>query len=144
MIQPKNIDQVDLLELTSSATSDAQWVGGYFAYGGDGSDKSAIVYFAVPPGKRLGRHTDTAEETQFILSGSGDLLLDDGAKSLRAGDVVVLTEGTAHDLHNTGSEDLRVIGFFAAPGVEQHWTEEVWAPGDLRATGTPNTPAGSA
>jgi quercetin dioxygenase-like cupin family protein len=144
MIQPKNIDQVDLLELTSSATSDAQWVGGYFAYGGDGADKSAVVYFAVPPGKRLGRHTDTAEETQFILSGSGDLLLDDGAKPLRAGDVVVLAEGTAHDLHNTGSEDLRVIGFFAAPAVEQHWTEEVWAPGDLRATGTPNTPAGSA
>jgi quercetin dioxygenase-like cupin family protein len=102
------------------------------------------VYFAVPPGKRLGRHTDTAEETQFILSGSGELLPDDGTKPLRPGDVVVLTEGTAHDLHNTGSEDLRVIGFFAAPGVEQHWAEEVWEPGDLRVTGTPNTPGGGA
>jgi quercetin dioxygenase-like cupin family protein len=56
-------------------------VGGYFAYGGDGTDKSAVVCFAVPPGKRLGRHTDTAEETQFILSGSGDLLLDDRLSS---------------------------------------------------------------
>jgi len=104
--------------------------------------KPAVVYFSVPPGKRLGRHTDTAEETQFILSGSGDLLLDEGAKPLRAGDVVVLEIGTAHDLHNTGSEDLRVIGFFAAPGVEQHWTKEVWEPGDLKVTGTPNTPGG--
>jgi hypothetical protein len=34
-----------------------------------------------------------------------------------------------------------VIGFFAAPGVEQHWSEEVWEPGDLKITGTPNTDA---
>jgi len=142
MNDPKNVDQIETGELTSSATPDAQWVGGYFAYGGAGTEKSAVVYFSVPPGKRLGRHTDTAEETQFILSGSGDLLLDEGAKPLRAGDVVVLEIGTAHDLHNTGSEDLRVIGFFAAPGVEQHWTKEVWEPGDLKVTGTPNTPAG--
>jgi quercetin dioxygenase-like cupin family protein len=92
----------------------------------------------VPPGKRLGRHTDTAEETQFIVGGTGELLLDDGAKPVKAGDVAVLTVGTAHDLRNTGSEPLRVIGFFSAPVVEQHWTEEVWQPGDLRVTGTPN------
>ncbi len=36
-----------------------------------------------------------------------------------------------------------MIGFFAAPGVEQHWTEEVWEPGELTLTGTPNTPGGS-
>jgi hypothetical protein len=41
-----------------------------------------------------------------------------------------------HDLHNTGSEDLRVIGFFSAPQVEQHWTDEVWD-GD-KVTGSPN------
>jgi mannose-6-phosphate isomerase-like protein (cupin superfamily) len=56
---------------------------------------------------------------------------------VRKGDVIVLTEGTMHDLHNTGDEDLRVIGFFASPKVEQHWTDEVW-PGDLRVTKSPN------
>jgi quercetin dioxygenase-like cupin family protein len=137
-MDPMNVDSVDTVGLTSSTSDDAGWVGGYFAYGGNGADKSAVVYFAVPPGKRLGRHTDTAEETQFILSGSGELLLDDGAKPVRAGDVVVLTIGTAHDLRNTGSEDLRVVGFFASPEVEQHWTTEVWEPGDLTVTGTPN------
>jgi quercetin dioxygenase-like cupin family protein len=109
------------------------------AYGGNGADRSAVVYFAVRPGKRLGWHTDTAEETQFILSGSGELLLDEGAKPVRAGDVVVLTIGTGHDLRNTGSEDLRVVGFFAAPQVEQHWTKEVWEPGDLEVTASPNS-----
>jgi quercetin dioxygenase-like cupin family protein len=96
-------------------------------------------YFAMPPGKRLGRHTDTAEETQYILSGAGELLLDDGPKPVRAGDVFVLKQGTAHDLRNTGSELLRIIAFFSAPQVQQHWTSEVWEPGALEITGTPNS-----
>lgn len=137
-MQPINVDSIDTVELTSSTTDDAKWVGGFFAYGGSGADQSTAIYFAVPPGKRLGRHTDTAEETQFILAGSGDLLLDEGPKPVREGDVVVLTEGTMHDLHNTGSGDLCVIGFFSAPKVEQHWTKEVWQPGDLKVTGSPN------
>lgn len=137
-MDPINVDAVKTVELTSSTTKDAEWIGGFFAYGGSGSEQSTTIYFAVPPGKRLGRHTDTTEETQFILGGSGDLLLDAGPKPIKAGDVVVLTEGTFHDLHNTGSEDLRVIGFFSAPQVEQHWSEEVWEPGDLKVTGSPN------
>ena len=138
-MDPKNVDSLDTFDLQSSTTDDAAWVGGWFDYGGSGSEKSACIYFAMPAGKRLGRHTDTAEETQFILSGSGDLLLDAGRKPVRAGDVVVLTEGTFHDLHNTGSEDLRVVAVFAAPKVQQHWSKEVWQPGNLKVTGSPNS-----
>ena len=137
MDTPINVDDLDVADLASTSSDDAEWVGGYFAYGGNGADASCVIYFAVPPGKRLGRHTDTAEETQLFLSGTGDLLLDDGAKPVKAGDVIVLTEGTMHDIHNSGDEDLRVIGFFAAPQVEQHWTDEVW-PGDLTVTKSPN------
>jgi quercetin dioxygenase-like cupin family protein len=138
VMDPVNVDSLDTFRLTSSTTDDAEWVGQFFAYGGSGADHSTAIYFAMPPGKRLGRHTDTAEETQYILSGQGDLLLDEGAKPVRAGDVFVLKEGTAHDLRNTGSDDLRIIAFFSAPTVEQHWTKEIWEPGDLKITGTPN------
>ena len=51
---------------------------------------------------------------------------------------MVLPEGVAHDLRNTGGEDLRVLGFFAKPSVQQLWTDEVWEPGELKVTGTPN------
>jgi quercetin dioxygenase-like cupin family protein len=136
-MDPINVDGLDTVSLSSS-TNDAAWVGGYFAYGGDVAEKSATIYFAIPPGKTLGQHTDTAEEIQFILAGSGELLLDEGAKPVRAGDVFVLREGVAHDLRNTGPDDLRIVAFFSAPHVEQHWTEEVWEPGDLKVTGTPN------
>jgi quercetin dioxygenase-like cupin family protein len=139
MTEPLNIDDVQTVSLTSSASADAAWVGGFFAYGGrDGVASSVVISFAVPPGKRLGRHTDTAEETQFFLGGTGELVLDDGVRPVRAGDVVVLPAGTAHDLRNTGTDDLRVIGFFSAPRVEQHWSEEVWEPGGLTVTGSPD------
>ena len=138
VMDPLNVDSLDTFELTSSTTGDAKWVGQFFAYGGSGSEQSTVIYFAMPPGKRLGRHVDTAEETQYVLSGTGDLLLDEGPRPVRAGDVFVLPTGVAHDLRNTGSDDLRIVAFFSSPQVEQHWTKEVWQPGDLKVTGTPN------
>lgn len=138
VMKPVNVDSLDTFALTSSTSNDAEWVGQFFAYGGPDSDTSTAIYFAMPPGKRLGRHVDTAEETQLILSGSGDLLLDEGARPVRAGDVYVLKKGVAHDLRNTGEEDLRIIAFFSSGQVEQHWTTEVWQPGDQTITGTPN------
>ena len=50
----------------------------------------------------------------------------------------VLTAGTAHDVHNTGAEDLRVLAFFSKPQVEQHWDTETWPPDDATVTGSPN------
>ena len=138
MDKPLNLDDVETVSLESTATDDAAWVGGYFAYGGSGSEQSTEIYFAIPPGKRLGRHYDTAEETQFFIGGEGQLLLDDGPQPVKKGDLIVLTEGTMHDLHNTGDEDLRVIGFFSKPQVEQHWSEERWGDDGDAVTGSPN------
>ena len=137
-VAPENVNELDTVSLRSSATDDAAWIGGYFAYGGSKAEQSCTIYFAIPPGDRLGKHVDTAEETQYILSGTGDLLTDDGAQPIKAGDVFVLTEGTSHDLHNTGEENLCVLAFFSKPQVEQHWDIETWPPDDSKVTGSPN------
>jgi hypothetical protein len=89
--------------------------------------------FAVPPGKRLGRHTDTAGEMQMFLSGSGELLLDHGPQPVKGGDGIVGTERTMQRPAEHRRRGSRVIGFFASPQVEQHRTDEV-RPGDLTAT----------
>ncbi|MGV1049438.1 MAG: cupin domain-containing protein [Solirubrobacterales bacterium] len=138
-MDPINVTEVETSDLTSSASGDAAWRGGFFAYGGNGAEKSTVITFSIPAGKRLGRHTDTAEETQFIRAGSGELLRDSGSQPISAGDVVVLAEGEFHDLLNSGEGDLEVIGFFAAPQVQQHWSDEVWEPGELTVTGSPNS-----
>jgi quercetin dioxygenase-like cupin family protein len=137
-VETEDVGDLKTVTLKSTATDDAAWVGGYFAYGGSKAEQSCTIYFAIPPGDRLGKHVDTAEETQYILSGSGDLLTDDGAQPVKPGDVFVLTEGTSHDLHNTGGDDLRVLAFFSKPRVEQHWDVETWPPDDANVTGSPN------
>jgi mannose-6-phosphate isomerase-like protein (cupin superfamily) len=138
-MDPLNVTDVETSDLISSASGDAAWTGGFFAYGGKGAADSTVITFSIPPGKRLGRHTDTAEETQFIRAGSGELLRDSGSLAIKTGDVVVLAIGESHDLLNTGEEDLQVIGFFSGPKVQQHWSNEVWEPGELTVTGSPNS-----
>jgi quercetin dioxygenase-like cupin family protein len=137
-MQVTNVSDLETTELRSGASDEVAWIGGFFAYGGMDAEQSATIFFAVPPGDRLGKHVDTAEETQLILSGEGELLLDGETKKIGAGDVFVLTEGTSHDLRNTGSEDLRVIAFFSKPQVEQHWDVDTWPPDDTKVTGSPN------
>src|SRR3954465_13249001 len=83
-MQPLNVDQLQLGEVWGAEDASIHWKGGFFAYGGAGSEESATIYFAVEPGKRLGRHTDTTEETQLILSGNGELRLDSGAYAMKA------------------------------------------------------------
>ncbi|MBS1890345.1 MAG: cupin domain-containing protein [Actinobacteria bacterium] len=133
-----NLSDLETTELQSGADDEVAWVGGFFSYGGKDAEQSATIYFAVPPGDRLGKHIDTAEETQFVVSGQGELLLDEGARPIRPGDVFVLPEGTSHDLRNTGTEDLRIIAFFSKPQVEQHWDVDTWPPDDTKVTGSPN------
>jgi quercetin dioxygenase-like cupin family protein len=137
-VETENLKDLDTASLHSTATDDAAWIGGYFSFGGRKAKDSCTIYFGIPPGDRLGKHVDTAEETQYILSGSGDLLLDDGAKPIKPGDVFVLNEGTSHDLHNTGSDELCVLAFFSKPKVEQHWDIETWPPDNTKVTGSPN------
>jgi quercetin dioxygenase-like cupin family protein len=138
-MDPINISSLELVEVRAVDHEKVRWTGGFFSYGGSGSTGSATIYFAIAPGERLGRHTDTVEETQFIYKGSGELRLDEGTRPMAAGDVVVLQEGVAHDLVNTGTEALEVIGFFSGPAVNQHWDDMV-LPGNSRTTGSPNAP----
>jgi quercetin dioxygenase-like cupin family protein len=138
-MKPLNIDDVDTVDLVSTATDDAEWVGGFFAYGGHDADTSVVITFAIPPGKRLGNHVDTAEETQFVYSGSGELIRDGVVEPIKPGDVIVLKVGEAHDLHNPGTEDLRILGFFSGPKVQQHWDVERWGDTNDATTGSPNS-----
>jgi quercetin dioxygenase-like cupin family protein len=134
----QNVQDLETTSLHSTATDDAAWVGWYFSYGGSNADQSCTIYFAIPPGDRLGKHSDTAEETQYILSGAGDLLTHDCAQPIKPGDVFVLREGVSADPHNTGDDDLRVLAFFSKPQVEQHWDVETWPPDAAKVTGSPN------
>lgn len=115
-----------------------RWAGAFAAYGGHGTTQSSTIVYEIEPGGRLGWHTDATEETQYILSGRGELRLEDGTThAVGPGSVFVLPTPVRHDLANTGSDTLRAVAFFAAPMFTQTF-DNVMLPPDVHVLGTPN------
>ena len=75
----------------------------------------------VAPGKKafpFHRH-HVMDELFFIVSGTGEYRFGDETFAVRAGDLVGAPAGTkAHQLVNTGSEDLRYLGISTMGGVD--------------------------
>lgn len=65
----------------------------------------------IPPGKaNFPLHEHSAQwEAYYILSGSGQMRTPNGKEAIKAGDYLVLPPGEAHQLINTGSEDLTFL-----------------------------------
>ena len=78
-----------------------------------------ISVIVLPPSKRawpFHRHHIT-EEAFVILSGSGEYRYGKETYPVKAGDIVAAPAGgEAHQLINTGGEDLRYLGLSAAHG----------------------------
>ena len=75
----------------------------------------------VPPGKKafpFHRH-HVMDELFFIVSGKGEYRFGDSTVPVRGGDIVAAPAGTqAHQLINTGSEELRYLGISTVGGVD--------------------------
>jgi quercetin dioxygenase-like cupin family protein len=113
------------------------WEGVFVAYGGQGATQSTTIVFEIEPGDRLGWHTDQTEETQYIISGTGEFQLDDGNHAVGPGSVFVVPTNVRHDLVNTGTETMRCVAFFAAPMFTQVF-EDLMQPVNTHVLGTPN------
>src|SRR6516165_9942340 len=75
----------------------------------------------VPPGKKafpFHRH-HVQDELFFVVSGEGEYRFGEKIVPVRRGDIVAAPAGTqAHQLINTGSDDLRYLGISTAGGVD--------------------------
>lgn len=65
----------------------------------------------LPPGKAdFPLHAHSAQwEAYYILSGTGQVRTEEGKEGIQTGDYLVLPPGEAHQLINTGSEDLTFL-----------------------------------
>ncbi|MCA9554112.1 MAG: cupin domain-containing protein [Myxococcales bacterium] len=104
--QVVNVDEVQADALTQGQRFDGQRRRLAFNAGGQ---RLGASHLSVPPGKTSwpAHYHAGNEEALFILSGQGTLRLGDDRVPVRAGDWVALpAEPTAHQLLNTGTEDL--------------------------------------
>ena len=101
-----------------------------------GTKSTAVVYFEVEPGDHLGRHTDSAEEILLILQGEGEAIVGEERSPVGRGSLALVPELVPHDLYATGTEPLRVVGFFSAAEVESTFDDPMQPFGE-RVIGTP-------
>ncbi len=68
------------------------------------------------PGTVLGDVRHETEEVAYVVSGSGELRLDDGASvPFAAGDALFIPAGVWHAVANTGTDDVVMVFGFAHP-----------------------------
>jgi quercetin dioxygenase-like cupin family protein len=69
----------------------------------------------VAPGERVrpAHSHPHGEEVIYIVTGSGRVLVAGEVSPVRAGSVVLFPQGAVHMLHNTGTEEMKVVCFFA-------------------------------
>jgi mannose-6-phosphate isomerase-like protein (cupin superfamily) len=76
--------------------------------------KSQLVVMHIPPQGEIGTETHPhVEQTLFILSGSGVAVLDGKEQAVQAGDALMVTPGTEHNVMNTGDVPLKVYTIYA-------------------------------
>ena len=60
-------------------------------------------------GKTIESHRDPMEEIYFVLSGEGEMSVDEETKHVRPGDATWIPAGSAHSLTNSSEKDLLIL-----------------------------------
>jgi len=82
----------------------------------------------IKPGEDIGMEVHAkVEQIIFILNGQGKCILDGVESPLVAGDVLIVTPGTNHNVINTGSESLKIYTVYCPPNhidKKEHKTKQ--------------------
>jgi quercetin dioxygenase-like cupin family protein len=97
---------------------------------GVGAEASGSSLLEVDPGCRLPRHTDSAEESIVVVSGSAKVIVGDEAVLAPEGAIAVVPANVPHEVHNAGAEVLRFWAIYAAPVVTTTYREPVQPDGE--------------
>ena len=77
---------------------------------------SSLGYSVFTPGTTLSMVSHNVEEVAFVVAGSGELRLEDGAVPFAAGQAIHIPPATWHAVVNTGDVDCIMVFGFPCPG----------------------------
>lgn len=80
-----------------------------------GGNRASLGTSVFTPGTVLGPVRHETEEVAYVVSGSGEIRLDEGAVSFRKGDALHIPAGLWHAVANTGDEDVVMVFGFPHP-----------------------------
>jgi quercetin dioxygenase-like cupin family protein len=78
---------------------------------------SSACVIRVPPGQTVkpAHSHPNGEEVIYIIRGSGRVYIDGVVEAVREGTTVLFPQGAVHMVQNSGTEEMKVICFFAPP-----------------------------
>jgi quercetin dioxygenase-like cupin family protein len=139
-MNPVDSSQLEMVAVSSPDDASINWSGAFPFYGGHDAKDTVVVPFSIAPGGHLGWHTDSLEETQYIIAGTGELQRDGGSSSVGPGRIFVLPKNTRHDLRNTGTVPLMAVAFFSGGALTQTF-DDVMLPTNTHLLASPNAAA---
>ncbi|MPZ21375.1 MAG: cupin domain-containing protein [Luteitalea sp.] len=79
------------------------------------AEHCSVCVIRVAPGEKVrpAHSHPNGEEVIYIIRGSGRVLVDGEVQTVAAGTAVLFPRGAVHMLHNTASEEMKVVCFFA-------------------------------
>ena len=104
------LESADPIELPQGS-----WSRMLITAGSVGGNRASLGYSVFTPGTVLAPVKHETEEVAYVVSGSGELRLDDGAVPFAQGDAVHIPAGVWHAVANTGNEDVVMVFGFPHP-----------------------------
>jgi quercetin dioxygenase-like cupin family protein len=132
----ERIDELELMEVWYEDDPTMRLKVNFPFFLGTGTKSTAVVYFEIEPGHRLGTHTDSAEEILLVLEGTAGVSLGEERGQLSAGEMALVPAMEPHGLRNAGEETVRVVGFFSSNVVVSTFDRPMM-PFGQRVVGTP-------
>jgi quercetin dioxygenase-like cupin family protein len=75
--------------------------------------EATVMRVELAPHSHSGRHTHPGDEISYVVDGDAELLIDGEApKRVGPGQAFVVKQGQIHDLRNTGSTPVHLIGVY--------------------------------
>jgi quercetin dioxygenase-like cupin family protein len=90
-----------------------------------GARSSGSSLLEIDPGNRLPLHTDSAEETIVVISGTAAVTVDGEQEVVREGGVALVPKDAPHEVRNAGDELLRFAAVYASTDVVTTYEDEV-------------------
>lgn len=79
------------------------------------TDRTQLVLMNLKPGEEIGEEIHKADQIIVCVAGQGEAVLNGERSALSTGHVVVIPEGTKHNIINVGSNDLKIYTIYAPP-----------------------------
>ena len=116
---------VELSDSWLEGDEGARWRSAAGTGPGVGADASGNSLLEVAPGRRLPRHTDSAEETIVVTGGEAEVRVEGERSRVPAGGVALVPANVPHEVRNAGDETLSFLAVYASPDVVTRYEEEV-------------------